>query len=146
MWWQEFRANKKHLRCMATAATLGISQVLAYLMNGHFPWIGDMTEGFFAFGAAAALSGVLSMLYFIPSLREFSWKDRDLTGYSRPVPEFALSYALAIKEANSHVSFQVLELTKEERVADPFLVARYGDAEAYIAVWDEPKFEGRLSK
>jgi hypothetical protein len=48
-------------------------------------------------------------------------------------------------QQSSSVDFYVEEFRRNERVADPFLVAQLGDQRVYLAVWDEPKFEGRKS-
>jgi hypothetical protein len=55
-----------------------------------------------------------------------------------------LSYALAIHDKCSAITFEVSELQAYKReYPDPFLIAIYGEERAYIAVWDEPKFEFR---
>jgi hypothetical protein len=70
------------------------------------------------------------------------WEGQKLSSYSEPVPEFVLSKAIQIKKACPEVEFFVQTL---EGKPDPFLLAKLGyDDHAFIEVWEEPKFEGRL--
>jgi hypothetical protein len=74
--------------------------------------------------------------------------------YSRPIPEWALSRALAAKEsldaADVPASFHVDALMSQEEwqaanppMMDPFLVVTAGGSDFYLAAWDEPSFAGR---
>lgn len=73
------------------------------------------------------------------------WEGHSLEQYGDPIPEFVLSKAIQIKKACPEVKFYVETLQGNP---DPFLVAQlgddYGKDYAYIEVWEEPKFEGRL--
>jgi hypothetical protein len=72
---------------------------------------------------------------------DYDWRTTSLKGYTKPIPQFALNYALAIRKVNPNVEFEVSELIHNKYVADPFLIAKWGREMAYVAVWDEPKFE-----
>jgi hypothetical protein len=74
---------------------------------------------------------------------DYYWEKASLSGYNQPIPEFVLAKAVEIKKANSSVEFQVEYL---EKVADPFLIAVLAHESYYLEVWDEPKFEGRITK
>ena len=77
----------------------------------------------------------------------FGWTRTKIDEYKFPIPEFVLNKAVQIKKECPEA-----ELYVESLMVDPFLVAvipgatRYSSPkeEAYIEVWDEPKFEGRL--
>jgi hypothetical protein len=71
------------------------------------------------------------------------WSEEKLSTYSEPIPEFVLSKAIQIKKANPEVQFFVQSI---EGQPDPFLIAVLGNSDdyAFIEVWEEPKFEGRL--
>jgi len=71
------------------------------------------------------------------------WSEEKLSSYSQPIPEFVLNKAIQIKKECPRVEFFVQSI---EGNPDPFLVAVLGsrDDYAYIEVWEEPKFEGRL--
>ena len=69
------------------------------------------------------------------------WENVDLNRYREPIPEFVLNKAIQIKKRLPSVKFYVQTL---EGQPDPFLLAKVGDEHAYIEVWEEPKFEGRV--
>lgn len=83
-----------------------------------------------------------------------TWRLKNLREYKQPVPEFVLSKAVEIKKELPEAEFYIDQLA-----VDPFLIvslvplvdfnynkSRGLDPEmsAYIEVWDEPKFEGRV--
>jgi hypothetical protein len=70
------------------------------------------------------------------------WVSSRIEKYASPIPEFALSRAIELKEELPHATFEVDFLQANP---DPFLVMVYGGIRYYIDVWDEPKFEGRRS-
>lgn len=71
------------------------------------------------------------------------WVPHRLDGFASPVPAGVLDMALRVREKCIEARFVVHSLVEEERVADPFLAVNYGNAELYIAVWDEPKFDAK---
>lgn len=71
------------------------------------------------------------------------WDEVELSDYNEPVPEFVLAKALELKKKVPEVVLYVEYLGVRY---DPFLIAEMGDERYYIEVWDEPKFEGRLTK
>jgi len=73
-----------------------------------------------------------------------SWAHTNLKDYSEPVPEFVLNKAVQIKESCPDVGFYVHHMNDPK--ADPFLVAMLGDEVYFIEVWEEPRFEGRLTR
>lgn len=77
-------------------------------------------------------------------MSEARWSKTSLREYDHPVPEFVLDKALRIKEACPEVEFRIQHLNQPK--ADPFLVAFIGKEIYYIEVWDEPRFEGRVSR
>lgn len=83
------------------------------------------------------------------NLRYFGeWSMTEIEKYSEPIPEFVLNKAIQIKRACPDVAVFVEWLNDHP---DPFLVVRLGtetrNAELYyIEAWDEPRFEGRLTR
>lgn len=72
------------------------------------------------------------------------WQHTKLAEYARPVPEFVLEKAVRIKEALPQVEFYIQHLSDPK--SDPFLIAAIGKEIYYIEAWDEPRFEGRLTR
>ena len=72
------------------------------------------------------------------------WGKTPLSDYRQPIPEFVLETAIRIREKLPEVKFHVQHL--HDPKADPFLVASMGKEIYYVAAWDEPRFEGRLSR
>lgn len=75
---------------------------------------------------------------------EAGWTKTALPAYKQPVPEFVLDKAIRIKEKVPDVQFHVQHM--REAKADPFLVAHLNSEIYYIEAWDEPRFEGRITK
>jgi hypothetical protein len=132
-------ANRFWWKIGAVMVTLAAFENVMYASRGTAS-VGDQ-EAVYVIGGAFVLGVAMAAAFIRKSW--FQWVTKSLIGYDRPVPEFALAYALAIKRENPDVEFHVEELVREDHVADPFLVVYFGQAAAYIAVWDEPKFEGR---
>lgn len=97
-----------------------------------------------AVGAVAALACYLGGKHLDGvEVRLFGrWRMNPLKGYPTAVPQFVLKQAIAIEERCPGTTFLVDEFVRGDSVLDPFLVARAGEEEYYIAVWDEPRFEG----
>jgi len=74
-------------------------------------------------------------------LQPGQWQTADLKGYTQPVPEFVLQTALDVKRGLPEAEFTVHNFVQMRRVLDPFLQVTYQGNRAFIAVWDEPKFE-----
>ena len=72
----------------------------------------------------------------------FGWDSVSIKEYDEPIPEFVLAKAIELKKRLPEVKLYI-EYFGEK---DPFLIATYGEEKYYIEVWDEPKFEGRLTK
>lgn len=72
------------------------------------------------------------------------WGATELSGYMEPIPEFVLSKAVQIKEKLPEVKLYVHHLNQPK--LDPFLIAAFGNEVYFVEVWDEPKFEGRLTR
>ena len=84
-----------------------------------------------------------------------TWRIKPLRGYGQPVPEHVLAKAVEIKRVLPEAEFYVDQLA-----VDPFLIVSLVKIEdfrtnqptrgldpetaAYVEVWDEPKFEGRV--
>jgi hypothetical protein len=66
-----------------------------------------------------------------------------IPAYHEEVPEFALNKAIQIKREVPEAKFFVHRLTS---FRDPFLSVSLGSESYFVEVWDEPKFEGRLTK
>lgn len=71
------------------------------------------------------------------------WEKVWIEGYSAPIPEFVLAKAVEIKKAEPNARFQVEYM---QTVTDPFLIVCMNHESYYLEVWDEPKFEGRITK
>jgi hypothetical protein len=70
------------------------------------------------------------------------WNETPIEKYAEPIPEFALSKAIEIKEACPDVQIFVDGLSVKR--SDPFLVVKLGEESYHVEVWDEPKFEASL--
>jgi hypothetical protein len=75
---------------------------------------------------------------------DISWRRVELGQCKEEVPLFALRKAVQVKKACPEAILQVDELIEEQRLIDPFLVARLDDETYYLEVWKEPKFEETL--
>ena len=76
--------------------------------------------------------------------QSFRWSHSEIGAYYEPIPEFVLNKAVLLKEAIPEVSLYIIHL--DEPKADPFLVAKFGKELYFIEVWDEPRFEGRVTR
>ena len=74
-----------------------------------------------------------------------AWSRTAISKYDKPIPEFVLNKAVQLKENLPNVEIYVDEL-QSTVISDPFLYVFFGNEGYYIEVWDEPKFEGRISK
>ena len=71
------------------------------------------------------------------------WQSVALKNYREPIPEFVLAKAIQIKKRMPGAELFIQSL---EGDPDPFLLVNDGFRDhAYIEVWAEPKFEGRIS-
>lgn len=76
-----------------------------------------------------------------------TWVRTAISEFTGEIPQFVLHTALRVKKKLPGVELVVEDLRQETRMLpEPFLVAKYGDAEAYIEVWDEPSFTGKRVK
>jgi hypothetical protein len=73
------------------------------------------------------------------------WGWKGIARYQKPIPEFVLCKAVMLKREVPQVELFVEEVEKIQ-LKDPFLVAVLGQERYYVEVWNEPKFEGRLTK
>jgi hypothetical protein len=83
---------------------------------------------------------VLAMLVmaFVPFPdKQWRWRLESLARYTFTVPERALLLAIALKKIDQRVELYVDFREDDRPGCEPFLVARVGRAETYIAVWDE---------
>lgn len=111
----------------------------AAFMRGY---LGDR-DCFNAKKLAEAESKWLSELHsFYDGRNRFAWRQHGLKGYHRPVPVGVVEMAVRLKRQQPNVDFRVHELEENRRI-DPFLSVTLGQAEFYIAVWDEPGFEAK---
>jgi hypothetical protein len=69
-----------------------------------------------------------------------SWQVTPLERCREEIPIFALSLAVSIKKELPEARFCVHQFI-QERLLDPFLVVNYGEADYFIAVWNESDFE-----
>lgn len=124
------RGIKILLALYATAAGLSI-------------WITAATAdpgiGFFVIISGGCFVFVFSGLML--DSREAKWFRKHLSSFEKPIPHKVLNVALSLKKQNPNIDFVVHELEVEQRPLDPFLSARLGNAELYIARWDEPSFK-----
>jgi hypothetical protein len=109
------------------------------------------------FGVIFLAGGAFEALVGIPNLRGTrEWNSRPLSGYPRPVPEFAVATALETKrvlqEHDLLCEFYVEELTVKKRQFDPILVVNVYDhlrsnkGSFYLEIWDEPKFHKTINR
>jgi hypothetical protein len=77
----------------------------------------------------------------MPSNRK-SWQRQSLESYGAPIPAHVLQKAIEIKKALPSVEFSVEQL---KMMPDPFLIVEFREEQFYIEVWEEPKFEGRVT-
>jgi hypothetical protein len=71
------------------------------------------------------------------------WEAVWLQNYTSPVPEFALSRAVELKEKFPTANFAIEHPVLDSVMSDPFLVMAYEGEVFYLEVWEEPAFEGR---
>lgn len=71
------------------------------------------------------------------------WVRTGLKSYEQEIPEFVLNKAVQIKKELPDVNLYVEHLVHKP---DPFLVAVLDGEEFYVEVWEEPGFEGRISR
>ncbi len=93
------------------------------------------------------VSGMVSWVYFNLSNEEcnlYKWRHFKLTGYDKPVPDFALDIALKIRQVEPFAEIGICELVKDKvRLNyDPFLYVNMSGKIFYLCVWDEPTFRG----
>jgi hypothetical protein len=110
------------------------SAVMAYF--NIIPWAVTGVAGLIM--VAGLLLGGISVL--LDNRRSLRWVKIPICDYDKPIPEFALSTALAIKKEFNEGRFFIDELVGDE---DPFLVWRYQGWDYYLHVWNEPKFRGQ---
>ncbi len=89
---------------------------------------------------------------------DWRWGALTLAKYTEPVPEFVLNKAIQVAERleelylKPQMELRVHYFTNDDREVypDPFLSVKLGFYSGYemyyIEVWDENKFEGRISK
>lgn len=83
---------------------------------------------------------------------DVAWKTVHISRYEKPIPEFVLRKAVAVKEKLPKADIRVHELIEERlrfgvmnnRTLDPFLSVEFNGEFYYIEVWDEPKFEAKM--
>ena len=68
------------------------------------------------------------------------WETLTIAEYNAPIPVDALNLANVIHAALPKAKFYVEYFN---RAPDPFLIVEHEGAQAYIAVWDEPDFNGK---
>ncbi len=73
------------------------------------------------------------------------WGWTQIGRYEKPIPEFVLNKAVTLKREIPMVELFIEEV-KKVPLRDPFLVAVLGKERFYLEVWNEPKFEGRITK
>lgn len=80
----------------------------------------------------------------------YQWQRRSISDTAQAVPAFALQTAMMIHDRLPKAELYIETLTERARdpkpMPDPFLVVSYGDYEAYVEVWDEPKFNAKRIK
>ena len=94
--------------------------------------------------AGIATVGTVACLMIESNSPNISWKDESISNYSQPIPISVLSLAMEIKKAVPNCELHVHSLIKQSKTVDPFLsvVVPGIDREIFVAVWDEPTFEG----
>jgi hypothetical protein len=100
--------------------------------------------------AALVLTGIF-LLVLYARRREalwhnYSWQRLPLEKYSEQLPFDVAERIAKIHRSLPCAEFKVDHLVCERRNPDPdpFLIVCYGGQEFYIAVWDEPDFDGKL--
>lgn len=122
--------------------SLTLNGVFGPGFHSHSPWL---YAWYIPLASLVVFLGVPGIAICGEGKREFKWKTTKIDSYREPIPEFAQSRAIELKQHCPEVEFYVEEL-KADKVIDPFLVAYFGHDQYYIDVWDEPAFEGRLTK
>jgi hypothetical protein len=69
------------------------------------------------------------------------WQKSKIENYKNEIPAGVIARAAQINDALPSTEFFVEDLVLEQRAYDPFLIVKYGSAEYYIFVWNEPKFK-----
>jgi hypothetical protein len=122
------------------------------------PWHGPLAFcGFLLMIASALASAGLTVASVVNACGRWGtrvkrqWKRATVAEYSRigNIPEFALVKAVAVQKALSNAELSVDRLYESYEKnswphMDPFLIAKLGDEEYYLDVWDEREYERLL--
>jgi len=151
-YWAQFKAQLKYnvfegnvglFYTLIVCIVMFIPSLLYIVYGGGTPGVG--LDGF-AFGVTmiSGICGLASLGFaaFTESYYTFHWTNSDLEAYEQPVPVAVLELATQIKERFPDVDFQVESLERQHVVKDPFLVVTKNGTAHFIAVWDEPTFNG----
>ena len=107
-----------------------------------FGWIWSWQISAIALGVFVCTCAIFWLMatYTTPRFEKGRWQLHTLRSYSAEVPATVLELAGCLHAENPDIQFLVDEFATHE-VLDPFLIAKLGSVEYYIAVWDEPKFD-----
>jgi hypothetical protein len=140
---------KTWLKPLAVQIGIGVAwyATTSWIIRHNSPENGWAVAGLVVAIASAIIASWVTWLRARPA--RWEWDSTRLAGYTRPVPEHALSIALRTVEVlkisyngyhTMNAYFDVEEFRYRERVADPFLVLHYDEFRVYLDVWDEPTF------
>ena len=123
------------LLCLVVSilATTGSILIGASLLNPINDAVSTAT--LLMISSTVSLTAIVWLTLHFPRGRR--WELSLLSDYKKPIPEFALKMAIAIKTKIPEVILYVDELRES---SDPFLVVAHEGVHHYIAVWEEPSF------
>lgn len=123
--------------------TVGAAVLSALLLYGQSYFPGPLGASLLAAGVCVGVAAVLTLAVLLfGDAPAYRWRRASIYDTRQPIPLDVLKLALRVKQLIPAAGLHVESLVKQERVMDPFLVVTLGEAEAYIAVWDEPTFSG----
>jgi hypothetical protein len=143
---ERYKDRVSRRQWLKPAAWQGLFAVVAVALFVASFVLPDGPRGLACFVAALATCVPSALVWSIYQPANWQWQAFTLHGYQRQVPMSVLAVALKVRQVLPDAQLVVVEFARRERVADPFLVARYGGGAAaqdvYLAAWDEPTFEG----
>ncbi len=107
---------------------------------------------FSAFATTSIVTVILSVVFGIRVSNKYDsyapgqWRRTAFKEYEEPVPTFAVSTAVELKERLPDAEFFVEKFEEGryvKRVRDPFLVMEAGGQTFYLEVWQEPDFRAK---
>ena len=145
--------KKSEVVLLLMSAVFGVTSLTAFAA-GIAWYLGKWQDpgGYNMFGIGilallpTAFCGAIGLSHDGARWREGRWQRTGIATQLHTVPDFAIARAIAVKkecpEAEMYIDYlTVSEYETRRPDPDPFLVAKLGNEEFYLDVWNEPQFE-----